>query len=80
MEYQSQLKDKKGRGLVMTLVSASHEEEVFDTITFPENAITVERTHTVEICDLEHGSRRRSTCEDSVKRSNNSTDEFFCKH
>jgi len=63
----------------MTLVSASHEEEVFDKITFPENAITVERSHTVEISDMEHGSRRRSMCGDSGKRSNNSTDQFFCK-
>lgn len=79
MEYQSQMKDRKARGFVMTMVSAAHEEEMFDKITFPENAITVERSHTVEISELEHGSCRRSECDASGKRSNKSTEELFCK-
>lgn len=82
MAYQAKLREqRRSRGFVTTLVSVAHEEEDFDKITYPENVITVERTHTIEVSEVdEEGTDQRRSSINMQKFDSSSTDEFFCKY
>ena len=80
LEYQSKLKEqRRSTGFVTTLVSATHEEEDFDRITYPENAITVERTHTIELVDVEAEAEAGGGGRSVQKIRTGSTEEFFAR-
>lgn len=78
--YQFGLKEqRRSKGMVTTMVSASREEEDFARLKYPENAITVECSHTREVFDAEELKSRRSASDDVQKMNTGSTDEFFCR-
>jgi hypothetical protein len=82
--YELGLKDqRKGQGVTTLVTAAKDDEDAFERITVPPNAITVESSHVREVFEIKSDRRsqsRGSESDDFHQIQSGSTDDFFRKY